>query len=313
MLAALYNEFKISIKSQDTEEKIDLAFYRPIGFLIAKFANLIGLSPTTLSISGLFFGLTSSYFYYNSYLKSSFILGSLFLIVSGIFDSADGQLARIAKKSTNIGIVLDGACDSLVTISIYFACAMSFYQIYGLIIFPLVCAALYCHSYQCAILDFYHREYLCFGYGEISNSAFVNPSVSEGKMNILQSRNRKEIFFNVLRLGWIKKQRFLTTRTEEDRSMILNYLKKCNSVEKSIFFKEYKKSNIKILTFWRLIGVNSHTILFMLFVYLEKFDLYLIFIDLFGFNVLIFIISHFQKKLDDVLLEKFKLKFNESI
>jgi hypothetical protein len=313
VLAALYNEFKISIKSQDTEEKIDLAFYRPLGFLIAKFANLIGLSPTTLSISGLFFGLTSSYFFYNSSLKLSFLFGCLFLILSGLFDSADGQLARIAKKSSNIGIVLDGVCDSLVTILVYFACVVPFYQIYGISILPLVCAALYCHSYQCAILDFYHREYLCFGYGEISNSAFENPSVIEGQMNILQSRNRKEKIYNVLRLGWIKKQRFLTTRTEEDRSRILNYLKKCNSLEKEIFFQEYKKSNIKILTFWRLIGVNSHTAFFLFFVYFGKFDLYLIILDLIVFNVLILVIGQFQKKTDNILFEKFKLKFNEII
>lgn len=45
MFESFRNEYKTSLKSYDTEEHIDLAFYRPIGFAWALLFRRLHISP----------------------------------------------------------------------------------------------------------------------------------------------------------------------------------------------------------------------------------------------------------------------------
>ena len=95
-----------------------------------------------------------------------FLLFGLF-IVSDIFDSADGQLARLRGASTRLGRALDGASGSLRFINLYF------HLIYRLIhtgywwpgAFLLVAAAGLAHTYQSAAVDFVRNAFLSIGIG----------------------------------------------------------------------------------------------------------------------------------------------------
>src|SRR6184192_1533377 len=88
-------------------------------------------------------------------------------IVSDIFDSADGQLARLRGTSTRVGRVLDGTSDSLRFINLYF------HLIYRLIhagfwwpgAFLLGMAAGLAHTYQAAAVDFVRNAFLYIGIG----------------------------------------------------------------------------------------------------------------------------------------------------
>ena len=44
------DEYRKSLKSMDTEEHIDLAFYRPIGFMWAQIAARLGITPNVITI-----------------------------------------------------------------------------------------------------------------------------------------------------------------------------------------------------------------------------------------------------------------------
>jgi phosphatidylglycerophosphate synthase len=310
LLVALYNEFKSSIKSPDTEEKLDLLLYRPFGYLIAKAANAMSMTPTMLSIMGLYIGLLASYYYLWPQNNQALISAGLFLILSGIFDSADGQLARISNQSTKIGLVLDGVCDSIVTIAVYAACSWPLIESYGSYFAIIVGFALYLHSCQCAILDFYHREYLYFGYGKTENDTYWNPGINDGILNI-ESSSGLEKLMNQLRLTWIKKQQFLTSRSDSQRKAMREYLLNSTSSSKEEFMRLYKENNLWLLPFWRLIGVNAHTILIIIFMFMHRFDIYLITFDLVIFNLIILGVGVMQKKADLTLFSKLKLKIHE--
>ncbi|MBC7537342.1 MAG: CDP-alcohol phosphatidyltransferase family protein [Bacteriovorax sp.] len=310
MLVALFNEFKSSIKSPDTEEKLDLVLYRPVGFLVAKVANFLTMTPTMVSLLGLYIGLVSSYYYLRPHNNSALIWASFYLVLSGIFDSADGQLARISNQTTRIGIVLDGICDSIVTIAVYAACIWPFFTSYGFYFVIVVCFALYLHSCQCAILDFYHREYLYFGYGKTDNDTYWNPGFDDGIRNIENSQGFEK-FINKLRLTWIKKQQFLTSRTDYQRQTMRNYLLSNAPDEKKIFLEIYRRHNLWLLPFWRLIGVNAHTVLIIIFMFYHRFDVYLITFDLVIFNLIILVVGIMQKKSDQKLFSELKLNTHE--
>ena len=45
-----------TLKSLDTEEFIDIHFYRPIGYQWALFFNKLGVSPNSITIASIFIG-----------------------------------------------------------------------------------------------------------------------------------------------------------------------------------------------------------------------------------------------------------------
>ncbi len=307
MITALISEFKSSIKSPDTEEKLDLLIYRPFGFLIAKIANALGMTPTMLSLLGLALGILSGFYYLEPNNTTALILASVYFVLSGILDSSDGQLARISNQSTKLGLILDGICDSIVTIAIYAACAKPFISMYGPIFILVVILALYLHSCQCAILDFYHREYLFFGYGKTDNDTYWNPGVSDGILLIESSPNKKSKIMNSLRMTWIKKQQLLTTRSDKERKMMREYILRSSSEEKNKFMESYRRHNLWLLPYWRLVGVNAHTVLIIAFMFMKRFDLYVVAFDLIILNLIVGAVGYMQKKADHRFFQELKL------
>ncbi|MGZ3710433.1 MAG: CDP-alcohol phosphatidyltransferase family protein, partial [Bdellovibrionota bacterium] len=204
-------EYWKSIKSFDTEEKLDLYLYRPVGFLIAKVAWAIGATPTQLTLIGLVLGIISGRFFYLNQTNTSLTIASVLFVLAGIFDSSDGQLARLGGKSTKLGLVLDGLCDNIVFASAYIGSILTIPS-WGLEIWPIAIFAGACHSWQSSILDFYNREYLYFGNGKVAGD-YWNPTISEADKELEASRGTERIFWN-LRFSWIWQQNKLTSRSD---------------------------------------------------------------------------------------------------
>ena len=53
------SSYRDSLKSLDTEEHIDLAFYRPIGYMWACLARRLGISPNAITIASIFLGIAA--------------------------------------------------------------------------------------------------------------------------------------------------------------------------------------------------------------------------------------------------------------
>ena len=56
--------YKGSLKSMDTEETIDLMFYRPIGFAWALLAAKFGITPNMITIASIFLGVAGGVLFY---------------------------------------------------------------------------------------------------------------------------------------------------------------------------------------------------------------------------------------------------------
>ena len=50
-------EFQASLKSADTEEHIDIYFYRPIGYQWARFFRMLHVTPNVVTILSIFLGV----------------------------------------------------------------------------------------------------------------------------------------------------------------------------------------------------------------------------------------------------------------
>ena len=109
-----------TLKSLDTEEFIDIHFYRPIGYRWALLFNKMGVSPNAVTIASIVIGVAAGICYYPTDLAIN-ILGMLLLVWANSYDSADGQLARMTGKKTPLGRILDGAAGDIWFITIYAA------------------------------------------------------------------------------------------------------------------------------------------------------------------------------------------------
>lgn len=159
--------YQDSLKSLDTEENIDLAFYRPIGYMWACLAARSGITPNAITIASIFLGIGAGIaFYFNNLWVN--ILGMVLLIWANSFDSADGQLARMTKQYSRIGRILDGMAGDLWFASIYLAiifrenATSAFFMERPWLIWVIAIVAALCHAKQAAMADYYRQFHLYF-------------------------------------------------------------------------------------------------------------------------------------------------------
>lgn len=163
-----------TLKSADTEEWIDLLFYRPIGYRWALLFQKLGVSPNAITIASIFLGVAAGVlFYYNDLLLN--VVGMCLLVWANMYDSADGQLARMTGQKSELGRILDGVSGDFWFISIYVALCLRLTPEWGYWIWILAAIAGFSHSKQAAMADYYRNIHLFFLKGksgsELDNSA----------------------------------------------------------------------------------------------------------------------------------------------
>lgn len=170
-LKNLSKSYLASLKSLDTEEHIDLAFYRPIGYMWACAARRLGVTPNVITVAAIFIGLGAAVaFYFNSLPVN--LVGILLLIWANSFDSADGQLARMTGQYSRLGRILDGLCGDIWFAAIYIAIILReiatspFFAAHSWVIITLALVTAVCHARQAAMADYYRQIHLFIIKGE---------------------------------------------------------------------------------------------------------------------------------------------------
>ena len=117
-MSELDKEYEASLKSIETENKIDRIFYRPIGFRIARMLRGTGITPNMITVISIFVGAAVGFMFYHDNLTYN-ICGILLLVFANILDCVDGQLARLTGIKSAIGRILDGFAGDIWFASIY--------------------------------------------------------------------------------------------------------------------------------------------------------------------------------------------------
>lgn len=161
-MSDLDKEYEASLKSIETENKVDRVFYRPIGFRIARLLKGTGITPNMVTVISIFVGAAVGFFFYHDDLSYN-ICGVLLLIFANILDCVDGQLARLTGIKSAIGRILDGAAGDIWFASIYVAFALRLSHDYGTHwFFALAVVSGISHLIQANITDYYKTLHLYF-------------------------------------------------------------------------------------------------------------------------------------------------------
>jgi phosphatidylglycerophosphate synthase len=155
-------QFEASLKTLETENVFDRAFYRPIGYYIAVYLTKTSITPNAVTIISIFFGVGAGFFFYfNSLLFN--LIGVGLLIIANILDCVDGQLARLTGIKSQVGRILDGVAGDLWFISIYSFLALRLSASFGSpAAWTLAALAGASNMLQSNIVDYYKTLHLYF-------------------------------------------------------------------------------------------------------------------------------------------------------
>ncbi len=164
---SLDEDYRKSLKSMDTEEGIDLAFYRPIGYAWARLARRLGVTPNAITIASIFLGIGAAVAFYFTSLWVN-IIGVVLLVWANSFDSADGQLARMTGQYSRLGRILDGLSGDVWFLCIYVALCLRinsseiWFWMHPWVIWAVAVTAGVFHAKQAALADYYRQFHLYF-------------------------------------------------------------------------------------------------------------------------------------------------------
>ncbi len=149
-----------TLKSEDTEEALDIWFYRPLGFRCALLARGLGITPNQITITSIFIGVLAGLFFYPTNLMVN-VIGMLLLVVANLMDSTDGQLARLTSNHTRLGRILDGLAGDMWFICIYIVCVLRLInEGFSSWVWLLGSAAGVSHILHAAMADYYRNIHL---------------------------------------------------------------------------------------------------------------------------------------------------------
>jgi phosphatidylglycerophosphate synthase len=147
----------LALKASEIEELADIYFYRPLGMKVAIAGRSLRLTPNTLSILGGLAGAAGGALLYDARLAMA---GFGLLVVYGILDSADGQLARITCQTSELGRVLDGVAGYATHLAVYAAIVASvLHRGGGLWIVGVAVLAALCNAAQALMYDHHRTVY----------------------------------------------------------------------------------------------------------------------------------------------------------
>ena len=269
----LKQQYNDSLKSMDTEEHIDLWFYRPLGFAWAVLFSKLGVKPNAITIASIFLGVGGGILLYFGAQPLIWLnyLGIFLIIWANTYDSADGQLARLTKQYSQIGRILDGLSGDFWAFAIYFA--LVFRELHfgdawlgdffcqsqnHWIIWTLAIAAGISHALQCAMADYYRQFHLYFlkgeGGSELDSTAQLDEQIRELKENKNIVKRVTMFFYR----NYTANQERLTPAMQKLRRELKNQFG--DEVAPQQFRDDFRRLSFPLMKYTNMLTFNTRTI-----------------------------------------------------
>lgn len=297
--------FKDTLKSADTEEFIDIWFYRPIGYCWALLFRKLKVSPNAVTIAGIFIGVAAGIlFYYDNLLIN--IYGMLLLMWANSYDSADGQLARMTGQKSNIGRILDGVCGDLWFFAIYLALCLRMTNdgTAWYIIWPLAAVAGYFHSKQASMADYYRNIHLLFLKGksgsEVDNSEKLKEQYNSYTWKKDLWNKLVALFYGNYTAGQEKSSPYL-------QKMLRKIQTVCGENIPDWFKTEFRAKSKPLMKYTNMLSFNTRVIVLFIGLFLNKVWIYFAF-ELTVLNIMLIYMIFTHEKICKYFINKIEEK-----
>lgn len=290
-----------TLKSADTEEFIDIYFYRPIGFRWALLFRHLGITPNPVTVASIFIGMTAGVFFYYEDIKTN-VIGMLLLVVANSLDSADGQLARMTNNKSRLGRLLDGLAGSFWFIVIHVAlCLRLQNQGFSSWIWVLGIASGLSHMLQAQQADYYRNVHLYFIKGtsgsELDNSADLKIELDK----LSWSRNFWKKLPQAFYHNYTKQQEVLSPKLQKLMAVVRSRFQ--NNLP-AWLVTEFREVHKPLMKYTNIVQFNTRVIFLFFCIFINKLWLYFIFDIVVLNSVMLYMIvkqerisNYFYKKL----------------
>ncbi len=140
-------------RTSEIEEPTNRFLIHPLSHaLVVRFARW-GISPNVVSLMGLVFGVGAAAAYLEYERWPFVLLGFALMIGWHVMDGADGQLARLTGKTSEIGRALDGLVDHGTFVLVYLALGWASSQVLGSWVWIWAVAAGVSHAVQASTYE----------------------------------------------------------------------------------------------------------------------------------------------------------------
>jgi hypothetical protein len=289
------SQIESTYKARDVEESIDLYFYRPLGYWVARGCRFLGLTPNTVTILSIIIGIAAGHLMlYRDVMLN--VWAFVVWIISDILDSADGQLARMIDHKSKLGRILDGFGGNLIFLSMYLhliARMALTYNVWWFWVFCFVLAAGISHSIQSALADYYRNAYLRFvvdpkrseleGADEVRNEY---RSVSYIRQPLRKFLLRIYLNYTIEQEALSKNFQLLRRRVEADFGFQIP----------SWFSEEYRLTNKPLMKYYAILTTNTRMIVMFFAVVFDIVPLYFI-TEIVAINSVMIYVTRRQERL----------------
>lgn len=241
----------------------DIYVIRPLGFLFVQLFRRTPVTPTMVSFLAVLAGWWTAWLYYRSNAAGGIpSLGAaavLTFLLHSALDSADGQLARVTGRTSELGRIVDGFCDSLAFLSIYVAIAVSTAQRLGehqAALAAMALVATFTHSLQSSLTEFVRTLYLYAVHGK-------RDIVESDPRNIAAAARRQGGFFaallHTLHLQYYRQQRAVLASTARLEALVVETLER-HPRRRGELARVYEGVQRPALKGWTLLAPNAHKV-----------------------------------------------------
>lgn len=183
----LKEKVQLAQKCENLTDSIDTNVVEPIAMLFSKLFINLNICPNAITIMSMISGILGGIFFLFDSIYFC-IIGILLVFLSAIFDTSDGQVARLTNKKSEFGRLLDGIADGLVYVSIY-ACIcinlmgknIPFTSVKwgGYIWIVGIVCGLYFHTAQARVVDYIRQLHMFFLRNERGNDLSFSKDVQK--------------------------------------------------------------------------------------------------------------------------------------
>ncbi len=243
------------LRTREIEEFSNRYIVHPVSrFLVTYFARW-GFHPNVVSIFGMILGALAavSYFHFQQWEMS--VLGFALMFGWHVMDGADGQLARLTGKTSEIGKILDGICDYGTFVYVYTSIAAALTIQETPLYLILAGVAGLSHIAQSSAFEFQRQSYDYWVHGKESARVLKPAEVREG----LKSKKGLAKLFGFIQLGYVRVQQvFVAFDVELDEQ--LEALKDAGDAEFSRVRDLYRTVNMSLVRRWSVLSSNPRTL-----------------------------------------------------
>ncbi|MEJ5054564.1 CDP-alcohol phosphatidyltransferase family protein [Sphingobacterium sp. MYb382] len=292
--------FEQSLKSNDTEERIDIWFYRPIGLRIAKFCAYAGITPNAVTIISIFFGVAAGILFYYPQLWIN-VIGMGLLVFANSLDSADGQLARLTGNMSRFGRILDGFAGDFWFASIHIALCLRLMQDgwSAWVWVPGVLAGV-AHVFQSAMADYYRNVHLYFIKGK-TGSELDNSKNLQVDFDALSWK--KNFFSKFVLNGYMGYTRMQEGRSPKLQKLLAVVKERFHEQLPAELVHDFRALNKPLMKYTNIVQFNTRVLFLFLWIFIDQVWLYFVF-DIFVLTPILIYMVWRQERVSKEILEK---------